>query len=250
MRRLLAAPELAFGSAATDTHVKVVIMGVAPGRLMQNPGRAKDGLRRRLRPGGMAEQSCLEFVRTEEPLHSRMVVHDEAADEVPVASFVEPIDASGRQGETEAIEPHPATVSDRQASAVSGVEQQVDIAAGAMAAMPRMLAPVATREVSDTERVAAGKRGCDGLSGALDRPDQRGSSKARSIGGSEAFVALAPVGKGERGTEVAPIRGSDRDRLARSKWLADAGSDDRDPHDCESRDKPNHSNCMIAHGSA
>lgn len=250
MRCLLPATELSFRRAATHTKVEVVIVRVSPGGLMQNPSRAKDGFGRRLGAGGVAEKSRLELVRTEEPLHSSLLVHEQAAHEVPVASFVEPMGAPRRGRQPEAIEAHPAVVPNWHASAISDVEQKVDIAAGAMTAVAGMLTTVTTRKVSDAKRVAARKSAYDCTGSTLDRRNERGRPVTRSISRTQALVPLPAVGERQRVTEVAVVRRADRDRLAGLHGLADAGGDRSDHHDCESSEKPNHSNCMIAHGSA
>jgi hypothetical protein len=47
--------------------------------------------------------------------------------------------------------------------------------------------------------------------------------------------------------EISMIGGADRDRLPRRQRLPHTGAD---RHDCDSGENPNHSKCMIAHGSA
>ena len=45
--------------------------------------------------GGVAEETRFELVRTEEPFHARLVVHQQRPHQMPVAGLVESKDAAG-----------------------------------------------------------------------------------------------------------------------------------------------------------
>lgn len=81
----------------------------------------------------------------------------------------------------------------------------------------------------------------------LERPDERSAPVARLFARSKTPVARTLVGEGRRIAKVPPIRGSHGDRLPPLQWLGHARAD-RDER--EEREKPNHFETMIAHGSA
>jgi len=140
MRSLLLAPETPLRGAATDPKVKVIIVRVTAGWLVKHPSRAQHGSRRAFVTGRVTQKTRFELVRTEEPLHSRLVVHDERADEVPIPRFVELMDAAGHGGETKGIEAHPSGVARGETTRIAREEQQVRVASGPMAPVPRMCA--------------------------------------------------------------------------------------------------------------
>jgi len=71
----------------------MIVVHVTTRRLMENPRGAQHRLWRALVARGVPEEACLELVRAEEPLHARLVIHDQGANEVPVAHFIETEDA-------------------------------------------------------------------------------------------------------------------------------------------------------------
>ena len=64
---------------------------------------------------------------------------------------------------------------------------------------------------------------------------------------THSMVAVAPVREANRIMEISTIGGANRDRLPDRQGLSHTGAD-RCDYDCG--EKPNHSKCMIAHGSA
>jgi hypothetical protein len=140
MRSLLLAAETPLRGAATDPKVKVIIVRVTPRGLVKHPSRAQYGFRRAFLTGRVAQKTRLEIVRTEEPFHPRLVVHDERADEVPVARFIERMDTAGHSGETEGIEAHPSGVARGETTRIAREEQQVRVASGPMTSVARMRA--------------------------------------------------------------------------------------------------------------
>ena len=77
-------------------------------RLVKNPGGPKHRLRRALVTRRIPQETRLELVGAEEPLHARFVVHDQGTHEMPVARFVEAHDAVVEGREAKTIEPQPA----------------------------------------------------------------------------------------------------------------------------------------------
>ena len=247
MGRLIPAPEALLCGAAPDAQVKMIVVRVAPRRLVKNPGRSQHGARGALVPGSEPKKTRLELVGAEQPLHPGLVVHHERAHQVPVARFVEAVDPLTLHGEPETIELHPACGARRDPPRITSVEQQVRVAASPVAAMPCVDAAARARQVTDAKRIPARKCECDLAGGTLDGPDERARSVARALPGANTCIPFASIRKRDRLSEVPPVGCPDGDRLPRPDWLGRAGAD---RSDCEYREKPNHSQCMIAHGSA
>ena len=222
-------------------------MGIAVCGLVKHPGRAQHRARVGLVARRVAKQSRLELVGAEEPFHARIGVHQEGAHEVPVARLVEDEDPPSERGEAETIETHPTLVAGGQPSGVSGEEQEIRIAARLVAPVAWMRAAAGAGEIGDAERVAARKRRSDLARHPFDRADQRGGSVAGALPRPKAAIAVALVGERDRFEEVSAVGRSHRDRLTCREGLGHARAD---REDCQCREKPNHSRCMIAHGSA
>jgi len=137
---LLSAPEASFVRPTADTQVEVVVVRIAARRLVQNPGRSKHCLWRPFVARCVPQKARLELVGAEEPLHARLLVHDQGAHEVPVACFVETEDAVAQHRQAEAVELQPTVAMGGHASGVPHVEQQVGVAPRAVSAVPRMCA--------------------------------------------------------------------------------------------------------------
>jgi len=166
---------------------------------------------------------------------------------VPIARFVEAEDAVVQRREAETVEAGPAVAVRGQATGVSRKEQQICVAPGAVGAMPGMCASVGGRQITDAERAAARKSIGYCARRSLDRAHQRGGSETGPLSGTQPAIAVAPICQADRVMEVSAIGGTNRDRLPRREGLGHTGADRRD---YRRRKKPNHSKCMIAHGSA
>ena len=116
-----------------------------------------------------------------------------------------------------------------------------------MASVSSVRSAASTGEVADAQPMAARKRFGDFASRALDRSEQRLGAVPRSFTGPQTPVPDALVGERDRVAQVPAVRGTHRDRLPGGKGLSRAGAGG---HDSEDREKPNHSECMITHGSA
>jgi len=123
----------------------MIVMHLTAGRLMKNPGSVKHRLRGALVTSCIAKKARLELVGAEEPLHARLLVHDQGAHEVPVARFIEAIDATRKNGKAETIEARPIIAMRRHAVGVSREEQKIGIPPSAMRAMAGMRASARAR---------------------------------------------------------------------------------------------------------
>jgi hypothetical protein len=245
--RLLATSEASLGRPAPNAQVEVIIVCVTTRRLMKHPGGPNHRLRRTLMAGRISEEARLELVRAEQPLHPRLIVHDQGAHEVPIPRFVETENSIAQRREAKTVEAKPAITVAGQASGVSREKQQICVTPGAVGAMPGMCASVRGRQVTDTKRVAP-RKSLGYLPGrTLDRTHQGGGSESSSLSGTQPPIAGAPICQANRLMEISVIGGANRDGLPRRQRLRHAGTD---RHDCDCGENPNHSKCMIAHGSA
>jgi hypothetical protein len=247
MRGLLPAAKASFCCAAADAQVEVVVVRIGVRRLMKNPGGSNHRSRRALVPCGVSQETRLELVGAEEPLHAGSVVQDQGAHEMPVPRLVEAQDAVGQHREAETIELQPAVAMRSQAPGISREEQEVGVAPGTVRAMPRMCASVRIRQIADAKWVAAWKSVSYFTGGPLDSPDQRCSPVSGPLSGTHPPIAFSTICEPDRVMEVSVIHGANRDRLPRRQGLGHTRTD-RDDSDC--REKPNHSERMIAQGSA
>jgi hypothetical protein len=142
---LLAAAKTSLAPPAPDAQVEVIVVPVATRRLMQNPRRSQHRSWRAFVAGRVPEEARLELVRAEEPLHTRLLVHDQSANDVPIACFVEAEDAVAQRREAETIKAGPAVALHSQAAGVSGKEQQICVPPSPVGAMPGMCASVGGR---------------------------------------------------------------------------------------------------------
>ncbi len=205
MWRLLLASEAAFVLAAPDAKVKVVVVRIAAGRLVQDPRRPQNRLRRALVARCIPKEPRLQLVRAEQPLHTCALVHHERSDEMPISRVVEDEHATAQHSQTEPVEPHPAVVPGSEPAGVSSEEQEVGVTAGAVASVARMRSPVETGEVADAERMATGKHRGDFTGRALDRLDQRRGSVPRALAWSKAPIAVSAVRERDRFSEVPSV---------------------------------------------
>jgi hypothetical protein len=120
--------------------MKVIIVWFAARRLMKNPGRSNHGLGRMLMKRGVAEETNLELIRAEEPFHAGFVIHHQAADQMPIAGFVETERLARQNREPKPVESKPGIRTRVQPADVSREEQKVGVPAGAMGSMSRMRA--------------------------------------------------------------------------------------------------------------
>lgn len=102
--------------------MEVISMGIARRRLMKDPGRSNDGLRRAFMARCIAQEPRLELVRAEEPFHACALVHDERSNEVPIARLVEAKDPSVERREAKSVELKPAVAWCRDSTGVLGKE--------------------------------------------------------------------------------------------------------------------------------
>ena len=125
----------------------MVVVRIASRRLVKNPGGADHGFGGGLVAGRVAQETRLELVGAEEPLHTRVVVHDQGAHEMPVPGLIEAKDSSarGREAEAEAIEPHPPVPVDGKTACVPGEKQQIGVAPRTVGEMPRVRAAMGGR---------------------------------------------------------------------------------------------------------
>ena len=207
MRRFLRAPETLLSAATTDAKVEVIVVRVAAGRLMKNPSRAEHRFGRWLVARSVSEEAGLELVRAEEPFHARLVVHHQRAHEVPIARVIERKHAARHRGQAEAIEASPAGVECGDPPCVPDEEQQIRVASGSMATVPRVSAATLSRQVADAKWIPAGERERDCAGCVLDRRNQRGGPVAGALPRSQAPVALPSLGQRNRVPEVAAIGG-------------------------------------------
>ena len=216
-------------------------------RLVQNPGRAKDRVRRGLVPCGVAEQPRLQRVRAKQPLHAGVRVHDQRAHEVPIPGIVELHDAAAGRCEAEAVESPPTRVLQRETAGVAREKQKIGVASRPVAPMAGVCAAKPAREVANRQRMATRKPSEDLACGGLDRRHQRGCAVPRVVGGPDPAEALPAIGEWNGLEKVATVERAERDRPAGRKRLGRtrAEREDRKPGE-----KPKHSKCMIAHGSA
>ena len=119
MWRLLATSEASLGRPAANAQVEVIIVCVTTRRLMKHPGGPNHRLRRTLITGRKSEEARLELVRAEQPLHPRLIVHDQGAHEVPIPRFVETENSIAQSREPKTVEAKPAITVAGQTSGVS-----------------------------------------------------------------------------------------------------------------------------------
>jgi hypothetical protein len=161
--------------------MEVIDMRIAMRGLMKDPRGARDSLRRRLMERGISQEPSLELVGTEQPFHPGVLIHHQAANEVPVARLVEAKNTSVKHRQAEAVELKPSFPVGRQASGIPGKEEEVGITPGPMRTVPGMCAAEWARQISDTERVPPGKSVGHITSRALDRVDQGGGSVSAAL---------------------------------------------------------------------
>ena len=113
--------------------------------------------------------------------------------------------------------------------------------------MSRMRAPRGRRQITNAKRVATWKRVGHLTRRALDRAHEGRGAEPGALPGPHPPIAIAPIFEPDRSVKVSAIGGTHRDRLTRRQGLAHARTD---RCDSEYRENPNHSKCMIAHGSA
>jgi len=142
---LLPAAKVSFRLAAANAQVEVVVVRIGARRLMKNPSSSNHRSRGTLVPRGVSQETRLDLVGAEEPLHAGSIVQDQGAHEMPVPRLVEAEDAVGQRGEAETVELQPAVTMCRQAAGISREEQEISIAPGTVCTMPRMCASVRTR---------------------------------------------------------------------------------------------------------
>jgi hypothetical protein len=165
---------------------------------------------------------------------------------MPVARFIETKNTTPDDRKSETIERHPSIATHSEPFGVSRKEEKIGIAAGAMGAMAGMRASVQTRQITYPKRWTARKRIGDLLRGSLDRADQRRGAIARALPWTLAPIASAAIGQRNRLVEVSVVGRSDGDRLPHGERLARTGTE---RCDYDYGENPNHSKCMIAHGS-
>lgn len=227
--------------------MKVIVVRLAPGWLMKNPRGSQHGLTRGLVAGGVAQKPSFERVRAKEPFHPRLFVEHQRAYQVPVPGFVEVVGSLRPRAPTERVELEPTRDGSGQSPRIAGEEEEVGIAPRSMAAVPRVGSTRRGREIPHAKGVAAGKRKGDLPCRSLDRFEQGLGPVTGPLAGPQPQVALSPVPERLGIPEVAFDRGAHRDRPARRERLGHARAQGRDS---EQREKPNHSQSMIAHGSA
>ena len=247
MRCLFSTTQAALFTTAADAKVKVIVVGVASRWFVEHPGRAQDRARGVLVARRVSKQAGLELIRAEEPLHAGVVIHDEGANEVPIPSEVEREDSARKGRESEAIEWGPSVVGRGETASIASEEEQVGVAPSAMTSMARMRAASRGREIADPHWIAARKARGDFSGRSRDSADQGRGAEAGGLASALALIALPPVRKRDGISEVAVLRAPHGDRLPGRQRLDRTRADRQDP---QCGEKPKHSICMIAHGSA
>jgi hypothetical protein len=80
---------------ARHANVKMIVVGTAVGRLVENPSRTEDKFGVRFVRGRVSKEPRLDSVRAEDPLQVDVRVPEQLADEVPIACVVKE-DGAGR----------------------------------------------------------------------------------------------------------------------------------------------------------
>ena len=218
--------------------MEVIVVGTAIGRLLQHIRGADEQLWIRLVRDGVREELRLHAGRAEDPLHWRVVVAQQHAEEGPVARDVEVAQQRARgggrrvdvvdqwariTGDAEAVVGVEAGAVGRAALVVERVVDDVGVASAAVAVVARVAAAVRKREVADAHGSRAGVRARDLGSGAREHGDERDGAKARLLAGARAHVAWAAVVERLTAAENAPVgRRAEGDDAARRELLAQA----------------------------
>ncbi len=195
---------------------------IATRGLVEDPRGAKHSLSRGLVFGRIAKEAGLDVVRAENPLHARVWIHQQSANQRPVARLVEHHEAVCTRRDTEAIERNPALRGLGNTSGIANEVRQVRVAAGAMAAMARMRAPVRTGQIAHHQRVATGVLDGDDLRRTSNRCEQSRRPKA-CIVDPKSDKALTAVGERLGSMQMATICGSNGDGLS-DRWDATRAS--------------------------
>jgi hypothetical protein len=225
MRRLLDASEAALRWAASNAEMEVIVVRLASGGLVKNPGRAQQGLWRRFVARRVSKQPRLELVGAKQPFHARLFVHQECANQVPVSCFVEVVELAMHRTEAETIETHPAVVRHGEPTPTARKEDQVRISSGAMAAVTSVRPTARSRKVPDAQWIAPGKGLLHGSCSPLDRADEGWRPIPARLSRSQPPKPLSSVSERSRRTQVSRIERAHRDRLLGQNGLGDAGRD-------------------------
>lgn len=99
MGSFLLAPEPALGRITAYTEVKVIIVRVGSGGLVENPGGSNHCPSRWLVPNRVAKKARFDLVRAEQPLHTSVFIQHQRAHEMPVPRLVEAVRSTAEDPE-------------------------------------------------------------------------------------------------------------------------------------------------------
>ena len=113
--------------------------------------------------------------------------------------------------------------------------------------MPGMRTSAWAGQITDAKRMTTWEGIGYFTRGALYRGDQRRGPVSGALSWTQPAIPVAAVCKADRVVQVSLVHSANGDRQPRRKRLGHTRTDRCDYDRC---DKPSHSKCMIAHGSA
>lgn len=146
-------------------------MRIAVTRLVQHPGRTNHGLRRGLVARGIPEETSLDVVGAEEPLHTGLRIHHKGSHEMPVARFIERKHPVSSNGEAVTIELQPAATARGHSPSIAREKYEVRVPSCAVASVPVVCASTRIGEVAHAQRIPAWKHLGHRLCGTFDSLD-------------------------------------------------------------------------------